>query len=270
MASVNRLLSVPLEVRLRIYDHLLLALKPVKIVPRPPWEQNPEDNTNPDHPSTRGYLALTTISVPFDGSSTTWAADTESWAIMPHSLSSQLLRTCRDIYTETLPILYCHNSFDLTSRESLKLLLRNIGVANCSLIKHIVLDWDPLQDFAWCLAKDEYCEALRGLTCIQLAYWRVRNIRGTSIQWRSVKSYERQLCQAAKDILVKHPSLNILAEETFHRRIDDPTTTFMCPNRTPNNRIKWRFVCSASEVKSTERIIDLDADLQELNADRSG
>lgn len=173
------------------------------------------------------------------------------------SLSAQLVRTCKHMYQETNVLLYANNVFNCSQRECLKLLLQSIGSKNFSSIKHIIIDWEQLQDFAWSLAKEEYNTAMSGLETVELATWRMRVLGGTSFLWKEVKSYERQLCQAAVDICAKHPKLNVVAQLPFHRS-----------NRgaSASHRIKWRFITSATELRINEVEIPIEDELAQIKA----
>lgn len=232
------ILVIPVEIRELIYDLLLQPLTSIKITAAPVREyEYSEDSTFP--------------------------SDFESWAITPHPLSSQVLRVNKQFYAESLPFLYSLRIFDLTARESSKLLLHNIGTRSFSHIKHVVIDWDALQNFAWDLGKDDYRDGLAGLRCIELATWRIRHMHGTSVRWRNVKSYERMSVQAACDIISKHGQIKILAEQFYQRRA---SLAGLESKTAVSNKVKWRFVTSEDELKEGEHVVDVHADLEQLRA----
>lgn len=237
-ALIAPILAIPIEIRELIYDLIFEPRTTIKITAAPAREyEYSEDSTFP--------------------------SDFESWAITPQPLSSQLLRVNKQFYTEGLSFLYSLRIFDLTARESSKLLLHNIGTRSFSQIRHVIIDWDALQNFAWDLSKDEYREGLAGLRCIELATWRIRHMRGTSVRWRNVKSYERMSVQAASDIISKHAQIRILAEQYYQRRasmaaIEGKTSV--------SNKVKWRFVMNKEDLKEGEHVVDVQADLELLRA----
>lgn len=239
----SRFLSVPIEIRELIYDIIFEPTATIKI----------------SAAAQREYEYNTTTGT----ESTSFPADFESWAITPHPRSSQLLRVCRQFHIEASPFLYSLRTFDLTARESGKLLLHNIGPECFSKIRYISLDWDALQTFAWDLSKDDCRRGMAGLRCIQIASWRIRHMYGTSVRWRNVKSYERTTLQAASQIIEKHNHLKVLTEEPYRRK-----TTFSlgidAARLSSNHRVKWRFITSEEELREGEVIVDIQRDLDQL------
>lgn len=256
--QISRFLTIPLEIRQIVYS-LVFDTPTCIAVEAEPWPAPAQDK----EPKT-----------------TSWSAEDEYWAIRPYSLSSQLLRTCHQIRKEALPHLYSLRTFDLSAREALKLFLHNIGPQNFALIRHIVIDWDFLQDFGWALSKDEYKLATSGLELVEIKSLRQRHLWGTSIQWRNVKNNERWLCQAALDICQKHYRLKILAESYF-RRVSvsagmnlsntSSSTTGGVPSIRSNCRVKWRFVTCLEDLREDETALDLQKDIDMLRAsDKEG
>lgn len=248
-------LALPVEIRQLIFNDLFRPFEVLRITARPP-PLSPED----------------------DETTTSWSSEHESFAIARHSLHSHFLATCKQIYTEGLTFLYSQRTFDLTARESLKLLLRNIGPTNFSNIRQIVLDWDALQDFAWSISKPDYATALSSLHVIEMATWRNRHLDTTSTRWRNVKGYERTMCQAAADILYKHDNLKILAQEHFVRK---GSIAHITPGQADGEseekpqqvgagagslRVKWRFLSPDAILKDHEIVVDIEKDLEMLRA----
>ena len=232
-------LTVPLEIRELVYDMLFSSRKQVFVTAAPQHENEDE---------------LQRLN-----NSTTWSVESGTWAMTPQSMSSQLLRVNRQIHSEALPFLYSQRIFDLTARDTLKILMRNVGPTNFSNIKHVTIEWDELQQFAWELKKPEYILGLSGLNCVQLATWRHRHMYGTSVQWRSVKDGERTLLQAALEITEKHENLNILAEEPFRRK---SSAVQMHTENVASHRVRWRFVASKDDLKPGEVAVDIEKDLE--------
>lgn len=246
-------LAIPPELRRLVFTELFQPLKSIQITAGPPSTSAEDEET-----------------------STSWPADREFFNVAGHGLNSQLLTTCRQLYSEGLPLLYSQRCFDLTARESLKLLLHNVGPRTFSSIHRIMLDWDSLQDFAWSICKPGYTVALSGLQIIEMATWRNKHLRTTGTRWRNVKGYERMIVQAAADILDKHSSLNVVVEEHFVRRgslintvpvsrISDASEQPRVVESGPL-RVKWRFLSSEIFQKQNEVKIDIEEDLKLLRA----
>lgn len=233
------ILAIPIEIRELIYDLIFQPCRTIKITAAPAREyEYSKDSTFP--------------------------SDFESWAITPYALSSQSLRVNKQFYAEALPFLYSLRIFDLTARESSKLLLHNIGTKSFSHIRHVVIEWDTLQNFAWDLGKDDYRDGMAGLRCIELATWRIRHMQGTSVRWRNVKSYERMSVQAASDIISKHANIRVLAEQYYQRRAS--LAGIEGAKLAISNKVKWRFVTSEEELTDGEHVVDVQADLEHLKA----
>jgi hypothetical protein len=232
------LLTLPVEIRITLYHHLFQCPHPIKIESAHEEHYSFDENENDN--STVVSWALRRPTTPQNG------------------LSAQFLVVCQDLHAEGLPYLYSLNTFDCSSRSALPLLLRQLRPTTSALIRHVVLDWEQLQDFAWSLARPEQVAATRGLQALDLATWRMRVLGGSSFLWRDVKSYERQLCKAALDICEKHPLLGRVLQRPFHR-----STRAGGPGRT-THRVKWRFVTEAGAVTAREdgeRIVDLHEEL---------
>jgi len=214
------LLRVPVEIRLRLYNFLLTG-RVIKVEPRHPDRQ----------------------------------CDDSDWCMKPvRGLCAQLLRVCRQVHDEAHALLYADNVFDCFQREGIKLLLKHIGPKNSALIKHVIIDRDQLQEFAWSLAKDEQKAATSGLEVIEMATWRMRVLGGSSLLWRDVKSYERQICQSALEICQKHPRLRVVAQRPFQK------TARAAQSSTPY-RIKWRLLPSETCLGPEEDTVDLEKEL---------
>lgn len=171
-------------------------------------------------------------------------------------MGAQLIRTCRQTHHEWHSLLYAGNIFNCSQRECLKLLLQSIGHKNFSSIKHIVIDWDQLQDFAWSLAKDDYNTAMSGLEAVDLANWHTQHTDGNSFVLRQSRSYERQLFQAAADICEKHKNLKVVVQRLHPK-----------PARVGNTRrIKWRFTMAQSDARQDETVVPIIEELSELKA----
>lgn len=222
MAWQIQLLQLPSEIILRILDHLFIN------------QEIMVERAIPEGPGATPVFRMKNV-----------------------TMGAQLIRTCRQMHRETHTLLYGQNTFNCSQREGLKLLLQSIGFKNFSAIKHIIIDWEQIQDFAWSLAKEDYNSAMAGLEIVELATWRTRMLGGTSFILREAKSYERQLCQAAFDICEKHPRLKVVAQRPFHRSVRVGTSS---------HRVKWRFVMSAKDMWSNEVAAPIAEELAQLKA----
>lgn len=180
--------------------------------------------------------------------------------VMKHSgcLHPAVLRVCRRLSAEGQPLVYKNNIFDCSQREGTSLLLKCIGSANFVQIKHIVLEWDQLQDLSWALAKDPSGSHFAGLESVLTATWRTRILGGKSLVWQQNKNYERQLCHAAMNILQKHPTLASLLQISYKRA----KTSSVHSNN--NYRVKWRLVAAEQAIRAGESVVDLDSELEQL------
>lgn len=182
------ILSIPSEIRALIYSHLLRAASPLAIVP-----------------------------IASDSAQSSAQA-----AVLSRNLSAQLLAAHSVFYEEALPILYGHNSFDISSRSAPSLLTSSPSSSNFSLIHSLILDWDQLQDFSFQLAKPSFRDLMTSLSVLETKHWRSRvNAQESAYLWRDVRSYERSICTAARAIVHKAPRLRIVAQREFVR----PTTS---------------------------------------------
>lgn len=237
----SRFLTIPVELRELIYDIVFQPTASVRIAaaPQRQYEYNPSTESD----------------------STTWPADFESWAITHHPRSSQLLRVCSQLYAEGLSFLYSFRSFDLTARESPKLLLHNITPRCFSHIRHVAIEWEALQSFAWDLSKDDYRLGMAGLRCIQLANYRIRHLHGPGVKWRNVRSLERSMLQAAIDITEKHERLKVVAEEQYRRRASS-SVGITSLKLSSLSKVRWRFITVEDELRDGEEIVNIQKDLE--------
>lgn len=241
----SNFLTIPVELRELVYDVVFQPATLIRIAaaPQRQYEYNPSTESD----------------------STTWPADFESWAITHHPRSSQLLCVCSQVYAEALPFLYSFRSFDLTARESPKLLLHNITSHCFSHIRHITIEWEALQSFAWDLSKDDYRLGMAGLRCIQLANYRIRHLHGPGVRWRNVRSLERTMLQAAFDITEKHELLKVVAEEQYRRRAS--SSVGIPSSKTSSlSKVRWRFIMVEDELRDEEVIVNIQKDLNIVKA----
>ena len=173
-------------------------------------------------------------------------------------LHPAILCTCSQLYSEGQSLMFTNNVFDCSQREGTTLLLKRIGSGNFAQIKHLIIEWDQLQDFGWALAKDPTGVFLPRLESVLTATWRTRILGGKSLVWRQNKNYERQLCLSAINILQKHPKLNFLVQIPYRK------ASMKSVHSNNNNRVKWRFVSTEQAIGPSEVVIDLEAELAQL------
>ena len=227
------------------------------------------------------------------------ALSDSTWGL---GLSSQLLLACRKICTESRPILYGLNKFDCSMRSAPEILSQVISTANFALIRHLVLDWGQLQDFAWSLAKDEQVNTTRGLEVLQLNHFRTRILRPSVKDDRmgiladfaratssgqntwlydNTRSYEYQLHQAASEICVKHAQLRYVLQEVLQK---SGPRGYQAEELPPGNgghglsrpipelkltaRTRWRFVTERGLKSRTdgESILDIASEVRALSS----
>ncbi|KEF62655.1 uncharacterized protein A1O9_00628 [Exophiala aquamarina CBS 119918] len=248
--DVLHLLTLPTEIRITLYQHLFSCPHPIKI--ESSHEEHAYDFDQKETTDTTTRVIPWTLrrpNIPRDG------------------LSAQFLAVCQTVRAEGTPYLYSTNTFDCSSRSALPVLLQHLSPSTSSLIQHVILDWEQLQDFAWSLAKPSQVAATAGLQVLDLATWRTRVLGGSSVHWGNVKAWERELCHAALDICARHPLLHSVLQRPFHRS-KRAVDTAGIPRTT--HRVKWRFVTEEASVAGassgnfeyeSERVLNLQHEL---------
>lgn len=180
--------------------------------------------------------------------------------VMKHcgGLDTAVLCTCSQLFSEGQSLVFTNNVFDCSQREGTNLLLKRIGPSNFAQIKHLIMEWDQLQDFGWALAKDSTGTHLPRLESVLMATWRTRILGGRSLVWQQNKNYERQLCLSAINILQKHPKLSILVQIPYRQ------ASRRSVHSNNNNRVKWRFISTEQAMGPSEVVINLEAELAQL------
>lgn len=181
------------------------------------------------------------------------------WA-MKHSgcLHPAVLCVCLQLFSEGQSLVYTENVFDCSQREGTNLLLKCIGSANMVQIKHLILEWDQLQDLSWALAKEPGGSCFAGLESVRMATWRTRILGGKSLIWQQNKNYERQLCYAAINILEKHPKLVSLLQLPYKKG------NMSSVHSNNNHRVKWRFISMEQKMRAGETVVNLESELEKL------
>ena len=242
-APMISLLDFPKELRLIIYRHLFVREKSViKVEP-----SESSGNSFSDESS-----------------------DGDDWRMPPHShhLSSQILRSNKQIYAEGLPLLYSIPMFDCTTRDGVKLLTLSVPESGFHNITSLIIDWDQLLDFSFQLAKPSFVHLTANLSCITMAHWRTRILGGSSMLWRDVKSYERTVVQSSIAILEKSAKLALVAQHHWIGKLSGSTRPLAVEGdrsrRSATSRIKWRFLARESQMWKEETRVDLENDMAKL------
>jgi hypothetical protein len=172
--------NLPVEIRLRIYALLFHCSEPLLIEPAPSSEQ---DDATPTSIQDASAILDDTIRMrlqPLRYIRPSYLGNSPHTSTSPGlGLSSHVLRLNQQIHDEAMSILYGINIFDCSLRSATYLLTNAISTTNFRLIKHLILDWDQLQDFAFSLAKDSQVVTTSGLETLSLNTFRTRILRST-------------------------------------------------------------------------------------------
>ncbi|KAJ9499391.1 hypothetical protein H2202_004974 [Exophiala xenobiotica] len=182
-------LSLPSELRLKIYTYVLTSSEPITITPSSPTShqffQFLSFDIELDFASLSSSPSSSSSSPPSTPNSIRTTMSPKLLTPCP-SVSAQFLRTSRLIHTEATPILYTSNTFNCSSRSALPILLQTLTPTTSPLITHLILDWDQLQDFSWSLSKPATVHATSHLA----------HARG----WRLVQPLARRQILRAPDL----------------------------------------------------------------------
>ena len=300
MSSPSTFLSLPVEIRLKIYTLLFHCNNALLVEPTSPTHQQSLDDDE-DSPSFIPYHLRIS---PIQSCRPSYLSGPISSCNFGLGLSSQLLLTNKQISSEALPLLYSLNRFNCTLRSAPQIFSQIISTANFAHIRHLLLDWDQLQDFAWSLAKEDQRLATSGLEVLELAHFRTRMLRrpqrieearlgispdpplpspsppvlGLSL-WANTRDHERQLHQAALEITQKHVRLRHVVQQMsrqarprgFQREdVGLLTGGYAASRPIPevkvSVRVRWRFVTTKGlrDAAEDEAVLDLPAELATL------
>ncbi|OQV02497.1 hypothetical protein CLAIMM_07689 isoform 1 [Cladophialophora immunda] len=160
-------LSLPSEIRLKIYPHVFFCAQPLRITPSLQAIQYRLNSGKMLSISSTCQLQMMTFSR--DGPSAPMGRAANSCSGV--RLSSQILRVCRQVYAEALPILYHINMFECSVRSAHQNITRVVSTPNFRLIRHLVLDCAYVKDLLSLLAQEEQAAATGGLEVLELRSW---------------------------------------------------------------------------------------------------
>jgi hypothetical protein len=135
------LMALPVEIRILIYEMLLVG--------RPTPKQGPLPNTRQN----AIFLHMLQHSPRF------------------REAEPAILRTCKQIYKEALPILYSHHVFRITAPEEMMRLMAQIGPTNTKLIRALDI-WVPADAdiFPWLALLDVLSKKASGLRLVEIGW----------------------------------------------------------------------------------------------------
>ncbi len=167
----------------------------------------------------------------------------------------QILRTCRQIYSEGSPGLYGGPHFDCGSCIlGLEKLRAQIGIRNFRLIKRLTLDPTDLHDVATDLEKcDAGHSSYRILESLSTAAHRIVDLGQPGWALDIDTEEISKLCISARQILHSCSLLRVLGQDSR----EDPRSWADAIDAS-NNRVKWRFVRSSADLTSDEHVVDIE------------
>lgn len=180
----------------------------------------------------------------------------------PKDICTALLRVCRQITHETLPILYAHPHWRCACRmENLAL---QIGIPNFALTTHLAIDPDDLPTVATCLDIQRHGSRAHapllppttaGLRFARLETLEVEGFQAAaldaSLGTRRMRVEALRLCELARRILASHPQLTCLLQR-------GPAGDGGADARDLSwGRVRWRFVTSRAQRREGEHPVDL-------------
>ena len=231
--STSHLLALPTEIRLQIWTYLLSP--PQQLIMRSLF--------------IRAYYRTVFMSQQSKG------------------LECQLLRVCKDVAGEILPILYGIPHWRAQCR--FENLAGQISIANFCLIKRMSVDVDDLPGIADSLLLDLKEED------VPISPWPPvrRRLRFVNLEVLQVDGYQcialtskgnsasrlegLRLCKLAGNIISYHPSLSVLAQTNqAGTGGSDAIDVYM-------ERVKWKFLRDVKQITPDEHVVDL-SDLETL------
>ncbi|PWY88569.1 hypothetical protein BO94DRAFT_574626 [Aspergillus sclerotioniger CBS 115572] len=153
------LLSLPPELRIQIYKHLLIN----RFTPDDPTPI-PQTHTHNQKPINLALLPILTTPLPYSLPSPLHHHH--------HTLDTSLLTLNKQIHTESLPILYAHNTFTLTTPTHLTTFLALIGPHNTTLLRSldIFVPWRRSEIWPWVLLLTQLSTHATGLRYLRVGW----------------------------------------------------------------------------------------------------
>ena len=167
-------------------------------------------------------------------------------------LSPQLLRVCRQIRREGLPILYGNHQFNCDfSARSIGKLRAQIGLKNFGYIKHLIVRWLDMRWMSYPFPINDIASFYQSLETLEISgYFGIDLAERTNGLYfgLSILAYH---CKTTREILRYHPHLSVLA----HTRVKDPDAT---DQSCTEFHIRWRLLRSPLAIRpkvgSSERL----------------
>ena len=159
-----------------------------------------------------------------------------------HPLSPQLLLVCRQIHHEGRPVLYGSHLFDCAfSVLTIPKLHRQIGPTNFGHIKSLIIGWSDLRRLSRIFQHSKIAKLYHNLEKLTVSRSFLVDLHrpGTLLNLDLCELSDH--CQSARDILGRHPLLNVLAQTS--------TKDTQPGERSHSSfRVKWRFLRSISAM----------------------
>ena len=167
----------------------------------------------------------------------------------------QILRTCRQIYSEGSPILYGAPHFDCGSCIlGLEKLRAQIGIGNFRLIKRLTIDPTDLLDVADDLEKREAIHSFyRNLDSLSTTAHRIVDLGQPGWALDIETEEVCKLCMSARRILRSGSLLRILCQDSREDR-----RSWADAIDASNNHVKWRFVRSSADLTPDEKVVEVE------------
>lgn len=158
-------------------------------------------------------------------------------------LSPQLLRVCRQIRREGLPILYGTHRFNCAFSDcGVEKLRAQIGLENFGHIKYLIVKWVDMRQLSDSFSNNDIASIYRSLETLEIyRYFGIDLARPTSALYLELDALAHY-CKLARKILRHHPHLSVLAHTTVKDRdaTDQSWIKF---------RIRWRLLRSPSAIR---------------------
>jgi hypothetical protein len=173
----------------------------------------------------------------------------------PPALSSQILRTCRQIEHEAAPVLYSAPRFDCSNCiNGLEKLRAQIGFENFSLVKRLIVDSEDVPGIGYTFRRQFSGTMYRNLEDLTTEAHRVVDLSQRGWMFELMADEMSKLCLAARRILHSDSPLQVLGQISSRgnaRSYGDAVDP-------SNDRVRWRFVRSLADLAVDEHPVDVE------------
>lgn len=154
-----------------------------------------------------------------------------------YPLTTQILRVCKKITSEAIPVLYASHSF-MCSFDALGVdeLLAQIGPYNFTFIRRLVVDWVDIPRIAISLQKGDYASLYRNLETLTITTYVQIDLNRPEKRLNSDLSDLLEKSLHARAITQQHATLKVV-EQTCAR-----TNRRVAEDDCTDVRIYWRFM----------------------------